>query len=94
MSFGFVAFHYPAPEHVEEFVGRCHQVVEKVSTRSGFHRAEVWITPDGDAVVTTAWFDSKELLGAAFAAAGPQSDELEIKPRKIHFLLSRVAGGL
>lgn len=95
MSFGFIAFHYPAPEHVEEFVGRCHQVADVGRTQPGFPSVEVWVTPYGDAVVTTGAFESEDVFRASADAArelgampGGLSD-LEVKPRQVHFLLSR-----
>ncbi|MFJ9444572.1 antibiotic biosynthesis monooxygenase [Kitasatospora sp. NPDC101235] len=95
MSFGFVAFHYPKPEYVEEFIGRCRQVREVLTSQSGFLRAEVWVTPEGDAVVTTGEFESPQAFQAAFAAVTRESgavvafDEREVKPRQVHTLLSR-----
>ncbi|RZS32397.1 antibiotic biosynthesis monooxygenase [Herbihabitans rhizosphaerae] len=89
MSFGFVAFHYPAPEHFEEFVEGCHEVIAAGRAQPGFERADVWVTPDGEAVVTIASFESEEAFQAAAEAIGPQSEEQEIKPRQIHFLQSR-----
>jgi heme-degrading monooxygenase HmoA len=95
MSFGFVAFHYPAPEHVEEFVAECHQVAEAARTQPGFLSVGVWVTPDGDAVVTTGAFESEEAFRAAADAARELDatpdglSDLEIKPRRVHFLLSR-----
>lgn len=95
MSFGFVAFHHPRPECVEEFVGRCHRVREVLARQSGFLRAEAWVTPEGDAVVTTGEFDSRQDFQEAFAAVGREAgdaivfDEREVGPRRIHTLLSR-----
>ncbi|MGW3492463.1 antibiotic biosynthesis monooxygenase [Streptomyces sp. NPDC001020] len=95
MSFGFVAFHYPKPEHVQEFVDRTHRVREVLATQPGFLRAEPWVTPEGDAVVTTGEFDSQQAFQAAFAAVARELgsavafDEREVKPRQIHTLLSR-----
>ncbi|MEU7136786.1 antibiotic biosynthesis monooxygenase [Streptomyces sp. NPDC046261] len=95
MSFGFVAFHYPAPEHVEEFVGQCHQVAEAARKQPGFLSVGVWVTEDGDAVVTTGAYESEEAFRAAAEVAremGATPDglsDLEIKPRRVHFLRSR-----
>jgi heme-degrading monooxygenase HmoA len=95
MAFGFVAFHYPAPEHVEEFVGRCYQVREVLTSQPGFLRAEPWVTPEGDAVVTTGEFESEQDFQAAFAAvarevgAAAGFDDREVKPRQVVTLLSR-----
>ncbi|MFE2446880.1 antibiotic biosynthesis monooxygenase [Streptomyces melanosporofaciens] len=95
MSFGFIAFHYPAPEHVEEFVGRCHHVAEATRTQPGFLSVGVWATPDGAAVVTTGAFESEETFRAAADVArglGATPDglsDLEVRPREVHFLLSR-----
>ncbi|WP_336053453.1 putative quinol monooxygenase [Streptomyces sp. CA2R101] len=95
MSFGFVAFHYPAAEHVEAFVGRCHEVAEATRRQPGFLSVGVWVTPDGDAVVTTGAFESEEAFRAASAVGremGATPDglsELEVRPREVHFLVSR-----
>ncbi|MFG2917557.1 antibiotic biosynthesis monooxygenase [Kitasatospora sp. NPDC048298] len=95
MSFGFVAFHYPKPEYVEEFVDRCHRVREVLAAQPGFLRAEVWVTPEGDAVVTTGAFGSQEAFQGAFAAVGREAgeaavfDEREVRPREVRTLLSR-----
>ncbi|MFD4659756.1 antibiotic biosynthesis monooxygenase [Kitasatospora sp. NPDC058444] len=95
MSFGFVAYHYPRPEHVEEFVGRCHRVRAVLLPQPGFLRAEVWVTPEGDAVVTTGEFASRQAFERAFAAVLREAaeavvfDEREVRPRLVHTLLSR-----
>ncbi|MFI9787769.1 hypothetical protein ACIHEI_30315 [Kitasatospora sp. NPDC051984] len=95
MSFGFVAYHYPKSEYVEEFVDRCHQVCEVLTRQQGFLRAEVWVTPEGDAVVTTGALESPQAFQGAFAAVGRECpevvvfDERELKPRQVHTLLSR-----
>lgn len=95
MSFGFVAFHYPAPEHVEEFVARCHQVAEMSRAQPGFLSVGVWTTPDGDAVVTTGAYESEQAFRAASGIAremGATPDglsDLEVRPREVHFLVSR-----
>ncbi|MEU8890039.1 antibiotic biosynthesis monooxygenase [Streptomyces sp. NPDC048442] len=91
---GFVAFHYPHPEHFEDFVGRAHQVGDSLRAAPGCLSAEVWATPDGDAVVTTGRFESEEAFRAAFAAARGLGetvafDERELKPRQIFTLLPR-----
>jgi quinol monooxygenase YgiN len=89
MSFGFVAFHSPTPEHFEEFVDSSHQVIEAGRTQPGFLRADVWVTPDSEAVVTTAAFESQEDFQATADAAGPMPEDLEVRPRQVHFLLWR-----
>ncbi|WKU42797.1 antibiotic biosynthesis monooxygenase [Streptomyces sp. VNUA116] len=95
MSFGFVAFHYPAPEHVEEFVAECHQVAEAMRQQPGFLSVWVWVTPGGDAVVTTGAFESEEAFRATADLAremGATPDglsDLEVRPREVHFLVSR-----
>jgi quinol monooxygenase YgiN len=94
MTMGFVAFHYPHPEHFEEFVGRTHQVRDTLAAGAGCLSAEVWATPDGDAVVTTGQFESQEALQQAFAAArdlgaAVEFDDRERQPRQIFTLVSR-----
>jgi len=95
MSFGFIAFHYPAPEHVEEVVGNCHQVAEAALRQPGFLSVGVWVTTGGDAVATTGAFESEEAFRAAADAARELGatpnglSDLEVKPRQVHFILSR-----
>ncbi|AEW98691.1 antibiotic biosynthesis monooxygenase [Streptantibioticus cattleyicolor] len=94
MTVGFVAFHYPGPEHFEEFVGRVRTACEFVRTRPACLTAECWVTADGEAVVTTGRFESAEALKAAFAAARDsgvitERDEREHRPREFFTLLSR-----
>ncbi|WP_432000041.1 putative quinol monooxygenase [Streptomyces sioyaensis] len=95
MSFGFVAFHYPAPEHLEEFVGNCHEVADATRRQPGFLSVGVWVTPDGEAVVTTGAFESEEAFSAAAEVgremgATPEGlSDLEVRPREVHFLVSR-----
>ncbi|MFI0454478.1 antibiotic biosynthesis monooxygenase family protein [Actinomadura sp. 6N118] len=94
MTVGFVAVHYPRPEHFEEFVGRTHQVRETLEGRPGYQSSEVWVTPDGDAVVTMGRFESEEDLQAALAAARDLGaivgfDERERKPRQTFMLVQK-----
>ncbi|MEU4575302.1 antibiotic biosynthesis monooxygenase family protein [Nonomuraea sp. ATR24] len=95
MSFGFVAFHYPAPEHLEAFVKECHQVAEMSRSQPGFVSVGVWVTPDGDAVVTTGEFESEEAFQAAarigreIGATPDGISDLEVRPREVTFLVSR-----
>ncbi|MEV5568560.1 antibiotic biosynthesis monooxygenase [Spirillospora sp. NPDC052269] len=95
MSLGFVAFHYPKAEYVEEFVGRAKQVRGVLAVQPGFMRAEVWTTPEGDAAVTTGEFESAEALQAAFGVVAVELgetvrfDEREVRPREMRTLLPR-----
>ncbi|TGA96770.1 hypothetical protein E2651_32145 [Streptomyces sp. MZ04] len=94
MTVGFVAFHYPHPEHFEDFVGRAHRVGDVLRASSGCLSADVWATPDGDAVVTIGTFESDDAHREAFAAARDLGavvgfDERERKPRQIHPLVSK-----
>ncbi|MEU7728273.1 antibiotic biosynthesis monooxygenase [Streptomyces sp. NPDC040724] len=95
MSFGFVAYHYPAPEHVDEFVAECHRVAEALRQQPGFLSVGVWVTPDGAAVVTTGAFESEDAFRATADLAremGATPDglsDLEVRPREVHFLESR-----
>ncbi|MHA4820068.1 antibiotic biosynthesis monooxygenase [Streptomyces aculeolatus] len=94
MPVGFVAFHYPRPEHFEGFVARAHKVGETFQSRAGCLSAEVWATPAGDAVVTTGRFESEAAYHAALTAVRGLGevvafDERELKPRNVVILLSR-----
>jgi len=94
MTAGFIAFHYPLPEHFEEFVDRTHTVKEFLQTKPGFLSADIWATADGAAVVTSAHFESEEALGSAMAAARELDpvtafDAREYKPREIFSVQAR-----
>ncbi|MFD1940310.1 MULTISPECIES: hypothetical protein [Nonomuraea] len=65
MSFGFVAFPSPAPEHAEEFAGRYPQVIDAGRTRPGLLRAENWGAPGTDAVVITGALESEDACRAS-----------------------------
>ncbi|AZQ75058.1 MULTISPECIES: antibiotic biosynthesis monooxygenase family protein [Streptomyces] len=95
MTVGFVAFHYPAPEYVEEFSDRVRQVADILRSQPGCLSARPWVTPGNDAVVSTVEFESQDALDAAFTATREQLapitvfDERERKPRQVHYLESR-----
>ncbi|MEU5211828.1 antibiotic biosynthesis monooxygenase [Streptomyces sp. NPDC020742] len=63
----FVAFPYPRPAYLEEFVERVRQACAFVRARPGCLPGENWATGDGEAVVTTGQFETQEALQAAFA---------------------------
>lgn len=95
MSFGFIAFHYPAPEHLDEFAASCHDVADAARLQPGFESVGVWVTTNGEAIVTTGWFESEKAFQDA-AAIGAEMDatpdgisDLEVKPREVHFIRSR-----
>lgn len=80
----------------EERLGReCHQVAEITRRQPGCLSVEVWVTTDGDAVVTTGVFESEESfqaladLARELDATPDGLSDLEIKPRRVHFLVSR-----
>lgn len=95
MTYGFVAYHYPAAEHFEEFLGHCHQVADTARGKPGCLSVQVWVTSDGDAVVSTAEFESEEAFqglaeaGREMGATPDGLSDLEIKPRQVQFLVSR-----
>jgi quinol monooxygenase YgiN len=97
MTIGFVGFHYPHPEHFEEFVGRVCQVAEILRSQPGCLSAHPWVTADSadGAVVSTVEFETQDALNTAFAASreqiGPLTvfDERERKPRQVFNLESR-----
>ena len=91
---GFIAFHYPKPEHLEEFVDRTRQVRDALQASPGCLSAEIWVTSDGDAVVTNARFETPQELQEALAAGRALGDvvafdDRECKPRQIFSVTSR-----
>ncbi|MGI5340191.1 antibiotic biosynthesis monooxygenase [Streptomyces sp. CA-181903] len=95
MAFGFVAFHYPAREHLDEFVREAHKVADAARHQPGFLSVGVWVTPDEDAVVTTGAYESEadflaaSRVGREMGATPDGISDLEIRPREVHFLFSR-----
>ncbi|MFI7061635.1 antibiotic biosynthesis monooxygenase family protein [Kribbella sp. NPDC050124] len=94
MQSGFIAFHYPKPEHLEEFVDRTRQVRDTLQASPGCLSAEIWVTSDGDAVVTNARFATPQELQQALAAGRALGDvvafdDRERKPRQLISLTSR-----
>ena len=86
MTVGFVAAHYPQPTHFDKFVARVQQVAEVLRSTPGCLSAECWVTISGDAVVSTAQWESDEAFTASFAAVRDAGmdvtfDERERQPR-------------
>lgn len=94
MTVGFVAFHYPEPEHFEDFVVRVRKVRDVLRSARGCLSVDCWVTTDGDAVVSTGQWESDEAFAGSFAALGQADvdvafDERERRPRQIFKLSSR-----
>jgi quinol monooxygenase YgiN len=93
MKMGLVAIHYPHPPHYEEFISRVRQVVEIIRQTPGCLSADCWVTVAGDAVISTAQWESEEALTSSFAAAKAAGadltyDERESRPRDVYRLVS------
>ncbi|WP_378730921.1 antibiotic biosynthesis monooxygenase [Nocardia brasiliensis] len=93
MTVGFVAFHYPAPAHFEEFVDRVRKVREVMRSAPGCLAVDCWVSAEGDAVISTGQWESEEACAASFAAVASadvdvEFDERECRPRHIVKLLS------
>lgn len=82
MATAFIVFHYPRPEHVEDFVARTRQVRDVLLTQPGCLSANVWVTPDHDAVVTTGQFESATAYRAAFDVARCLGDVVAFDDRE------------
>ena len=92
MTIGFVAIHYPRIAHREEFISRVQQAAEVMRPTPGCLSAECWVTVAGDAVVSTAQWESEEAMGSSFAVARAAGvdfdyDEREARPREIFRLV-------
>jgi quinol monooxygenase YgiN len=92
MTVRVLAFHYPAPEHRAEMVERIQRAVEVMRSAPGFIDADCWLEEDGDAVVATGTFESKEqwlqtVRSVAAADIDFDYDERELKPRQVRLLL-------
>jgi quinol monooxygenase YgiN len=93
MKIGFVAIHYPHISHREEFISRVQQAAEVMRPTPGCLSADCWVTVAGDAVVSTAQWESEEALVSSFATARAAGvdfdyDERESRPREIFRLVS------
>jgi heme-degrading monooxygenase HmoA len=94
MAIGFIAYHYPRPEHFAPFVERTRVVQKTLRSQPGCRSVEIWATPDRDAVITTGTFDSEQDYQRAFGVARGLGepvvfDDRERKPREIVTLLSQ-----
>ncbi|PKW13279.1 putative quinol monooxygenase [Saccharopolyspora spinosa] len=95
MTVGMIAFHYPRPAHFDEFVARVHRVRDAFLGTPGCMSADVWTTPDDEAVVSTVTWESDEAFAASFAAVKESAgddivfDERESRAREITTLRSR-----
>lgn len=90
MTIGFIAFHYPHPSHRDEMIDRVEHAVAVINAQPGCLGAECWLTDtsDGEAVVSSARWESAAARDAAFAAARDAGadfrfDEREVRPRLI-----------
>ncbi|NUT99675.1 MAG: hypothetical protein HOY78_47455 [Saccharothrix sp.] len=93
MKYGMVAFHYPTPDHRDEFVARVRAVAEVFRSTPGCLSAECWLAPDSGAVVSSVRWESKAAFQTGFAAVQAADvdvtfDERESRPREIHRLTS------
>jgi len=93
MKIGFVAIHYPHISNREEFISRVQQAAEVMRPTPGCLSADCWVTVAGDAVVSTAQWESEEALVSSFATARAAGvdfdyDERESRPRQIFRLVS------
>lgn len=94
MSIGFIAYHYPRPEHFAEFVERTRVVRETLQGQPGCRSIEIWATPDRDAVITSGSFESEQDYQRAFGVARGLGDPVvfddrERKPREVVTLVSQ-----
>jgi quinol monooxygenase YgiN len=93
MKVGFVAIHYPHISHREEFIARVQRAAEVMRLTPGCLSADCWVTVAGDAVVSTAQWESEDALASSFATAKAAGvdfdyDERESRPREILRLVS------
>ncbi|WP_280259176.1 antibiotic biosynthesis monooxygenase [Nocardia wallacei] len=94
MSVGFVAFHYPAAAHFDDFVDRVGRVAKFLGTTRGCLSVDYWVTDDDAAVVSAAHWETEDDYTAAFTLDGAPDidiafDEREVRPREIYKLYSR-----
>lgn len=93
MKVGFIGIHYPHIPHREEFISRVQRAVEVMRPTPGCLSADCWVTAAGDAVVSTAQWESEEALASSFATAKAAGvdfdyDERESRAREILRLMS------
>jgi len=88
MEVGLVALHYPRPEYWDEMISRVHWAAEVIAATPGCLTVDCWVSDDGQAVVTTGQWESKDALRAGFAAVRAAGvdfdyDERESRPRQV-----------
>ncbi|WP_414938981.1 antibiotic biosynthesis monooxygenase [Amycolatopsis sp. cmx-11-51] len=93
MTVGFVATHYPHPEHHDDFVSRVQRVAIALRATPGCLAAECWVTATGDAVVSIVRWESETAQAASMRALGSADvdvafDDREVRPREIVQLVS------
>jgi quinol monooxygenase YgiN len=93
MKIGFVAIHYPHISSRKEFISRVQQAVEVMRPTPGCLSADCWVTVAGDAVVSTAQWETEEAMASSFATARAAGvdfdyDERESRPRESFRLVS------
>ncbi|MEU5210334.1 antibiotic biosynthesis monooxygenase [Streptomyces sp. NPDC020742] len=93
MKVGMVASHYPHAAHREEFVSRVHRVAEAFRRSPGCLSAECWLSPEGDAVISTVQWESEEARDASLATLMTADvdvayDAREVRPREILHLMA------
>lgn len=86
MTIGFIAIHYPHPEHREDFIERVQSAAATMRPTPGCLSATCWVTTDGTAVISTAYWQSEQARTSSFATAHAAGvdfafDEREIQPR-------------
>ncbi|MEU3624715.1 hypothetical protein BS329_34610 [Amycolatopsis coloradensis] len=93
MTVGFVATHYPRPDHHDDFVTRVQRVADALRATPGCLAAECWVTAAGDAVVSIVRWESETAQAASMRALGSADvdvafDDCEVRPREIVRLVS------
>ena len=93
MKVGLVALHFPRPGHRDEMIARVHRAAEVMAATPGCLAVDCWVSDDGQAVVTTAQWESKQALMAGFAAVRTAGvdfdyDERESRRRQVFMLAS------
>ncbi len=85
---GLIAVHHPRPGDRGEFIARVELAAAAMRPTPGCLSAECWLDVAGDAVISTALWESEQARRASLAAARAAGvdfayDERESRPREI-----------
>ena len=88
MSFMFMVFHYPTPEHRDELLREMVEMAGFFADKRGFIDAGPWVEQGGGRIVGISKWESKEAFLASGLTIGGSTEipEGETRPRERFYL--------